>query len=365
MYGVVIMLNKLTERLLAEGYTKENHPDYVEWSHWDNFEYVHAHLSKMVWETPCGLLKAGMEYNFGSHMGIDYCPENNNPRCGCPYYDEKPCAHRIDTKLMGWNCIYHQTDRPYDFNQSVEKIWKEWDIIKITSWREATKRYGYCACMVWDRPKRKYIPQYDVNVCINNKCRNEICAITKMRRNLKKVNIYYDILRQRRYKKGLFEGLDWEIVKGVKKFESAIARTDAEIWLKQNSDKFEPRLTRDDRSELHFSEYHGKDGYSGYDWCEYTVTVQNVRVEHRESRDLMQDLLDAKEGIKVSHESDLKKQAAQAKKDRKEKRNQAKAWRIVKNLKQMAGAQEELLKQYAVKKLKNSGFTVVEQLTLF
>lgn len=321
--------NELSNKLLAEGYTPENPPPYAQWhSGWREFEYTLDAVKQMVWGTPCGLLRQGVIQDgcgWGSFGGVVYRPENNNLRIGCPYYDELPCSHRDPATPAGWNCTTQRTDRPYDYKESVEKIWDEWDKIESAARKEAMQGYGYCSCMKWDRPKRKYLGRYDVLTCIYRRCENEVCAITRRARDLKKVNIYYDILREKHYKKGLFEFTEREIEKGVKRFDSAVARTDAEIFLKIYKDKFEPRYTRDDRRELHFSQYHGKGGYGEYDWCEYSVTPQNIRIEHRESRDLLQDLRDIAEGIAVVHASDLKKKAAQAKRDRRTARQEAKA----------------------------------------
>lgn len=362
-------MNLLTEKLLAEGYTKENHPDYVEWSHWQDFEYTRDYLVASVWETPCGLLKKGMGYNNGSHMGVNYCPENDNPRCGCPYYDEKPCQHRLDTtKLWGWNCVYHQTDRTYDYEHSVEKLWDEWDRIKHQAWLEATQGI-YCACMEWDRKKRKYLPtRYYAQNCINANCQNEICLITKRLRNLNKVNIFYDVLREWHYKKGLIEFEDKKIEKGVKVFKKSAARTDAELWLKRNKDKiFRPK--NDDRRDMYFSEYHGKAGFGEYDFFEFTVTVQNIRIERRESRDLLQDLADAAEGMEVIHTSDILKQEKEAYRQRKEKRKEAKQRKLekqnIENWKQWLKGDNSSLKRYAEKQLKKRGIVSYEQGQLF
>mgnify|MGYP001007004932 CR=1 FL=1 len=318
-------MNKLTERLLAEGYTKENHPDYVEWSNWQDFEYTQAYILQTVWEAPCGLLKKGsvsLVCGWGSHMGVDYRPENNNPRLGCPYYDEKPCPHRYNTEMMGWNCVFHQTTKPYDYEQSVEKIQDAENKIKSAALREVTGQFGYCACLEWDRPKRKYAPRYDVSRCISIQCKNEVCAITKRPRHLQKVNVYYDILKVREWKKGLFSGVDRAIEKGIKVFDHAIARTDAEMWLKMNGKNLVPKKTKLERQESFLSKHHGR--YDDYDWVQFSLTPQNVRIEARESRDLMQDLMDIREGIKVTHASDTKKAAAQAKRDRKASRQKAK-----------------------------------------
>ena len=52
-------LNRLTQDLYAEGYTREQHPNFVYWSNWQNFGYRWEALMKFTWETPCGLLIRG------------------------------------------------------------------------------------------------------------------------------------------------------------------------------------------------------------------------------------------------------------------------------------------------------------------
>jgi len=325
-------MNELTNRLLAEGYDKDHQPEYAQWTNWNHFEYTVAVLKETIWEAPCGLIKKGCGYENGSHLGVTYCPENDNPRFGCPYYDEVPCPHRIDTNLIGWNCIFHQIVRGYDYEISVEKLWDEWDNIKSQAWKTATSDIGYCRCMTWNRENRKYIARHNVVECIRSGCKNEICAVTKKPRNLQKVNIYYDILRVWRYQKGLLTYEDKKPEKGVRRFPKAFARSDAEIWLKLNGDndvKFQPKLTSTDRQERHFSEYHGKNGFRDYDWFEFSLTVQNIRIEYRERRDLAQDLADIADGIEVVHAGDVTQQKAQEKRNRKLKRQTAKQRRLV------------------------------------
>ena len=48
-------LNALTRRLYAQGYTRENHPDTVYWSDWQNFGYKWETMLGFTWETPCGI----------------------------------------------------------------------------------------------------------------------------------------------------------------------------------------------------------------------------------------------------------------------------------------------------------------------
>ena len=93
MQGAVMMkLNLLTQRLLSEGWTKENHPDFVrDWAYYSDFyggfEYTAERLHRMVFSTPCGLLVKGSHWSSGhmSYMGVEWMPENDNPAINCPY----------------------------------------------------------------------------------------------------------------------------------------------------------------------------------------------------------------------------------------------------------------------------------------
>lgn len=324
------MINELSEKLLAEGYTKDNHPPYVRWdSGWKWFEYTITAACGLTWETPCGLLRKGKTMDacgWGCVNGGLHMPENNNLRIGCPYFDEVDCRHRDSNAMDGNNCIVHITDRLYDYEQSVEKILDEWSKIQHTSYMKAVGGSGNCACVKWDRRKRKHLKQLDSFKCVTMKCKNKICKITNKQRNLKRTNVFYDIVRIFRYRKKneiqAFE--EKSIEKGIKVFDSPISLSDAEIWVKQYGRKMKPRENRDDRIKLHFCEYHGKDGWDDYSWAKYEMTVQNMRIEYREARDLIQDLKDAEAGYEVIHASDVAKRKKEIKQENKVKREEAK-----------------------------------------
>ena len=174
-----------------------------------------------------------------------------------------------------------------------------------------------------------------------------MCSITKRRRDLSKVNVFYDIRRTWITRQGMFEDTRTEITKGVKVFDKPVARTDAEIWLAQKKAEFdpfkdkniiEPRLTNEDRRQDFFSEMHRK--WPGYDYFEFHYSVENIRIEHREVRDLKQDLADVADGIKVVHDIDrMKAQAAKKRADR-EKRQEAEKQRRKRKAVQKRKAQE-------------------------
>lgn len=70
--------------------------------------------------------------------------------------------------------------------------------------------------------------------------------------------------------------------------------------------------------EIFFADYFGRD---------WKLEVENIRAEQRESRDLMQDLQDARDGITVVHASDAQRKHRA---EQKERREEAKRKRISK-----------------------------------
>jgi hypothetical protein len=167
---------------------------------------------------------------------------------------------------------------------------------------------------------------FNVMTCINTGCRNEVCAITGKKRNLKKVNIFYDILKVRHTKQGFVELAYKEIVKGIKVFPRPIATTDAEIWIKTKAKDFEPSKNHQDRAEKFFSEHHKKyterkNGKTSkeYDYFKFEMILQNMRIGVRENRDPIQDLKDTSEGIKVIHANDILKRRKEEKSERRKK----------------------------------------------
>lgn len=335
-------LNDLTRRLYAQGYTRECHPDTVCWNDWQNFGYKWETMLQFTWETPCGLFVQG-ESDVGRSVAssecfyqhVWYCPENDNPLLRCPH-QRKGCEH-VPHGLKLIMCPCHQTQRPYDYEQSVEKIETEQK-------REAHKQYmeltggTYCACVVGSNGYKGgwYEVRYDVEQCIRQDCKNPVCAIRKQPRNLKRVNIFYDVRRTWITRIGFLEERKVEITKGVKLFERPVAQTDAEIWLKIKEHEKSPlnnyaviehpKKTMEDRRQEYFSRMH-RHYDDRYDYFEFHYEVENVRIARSEQRDLLQDLRDAAEGIEVVHDIDKIKERAAKKKAAKERRRELKVRR--------------------------------------
>lgn len=136
--------NKLTKRLLAEGYTAENYPkDKVHIAHgcyaknpldniYGGFEYNRNYCDAFIYKTGCGMFVKGINVlSSMGFMGEEWCHENDNPVIRCPY-DKAQCP-KNDSRLHGicgslciqcW-CVCHKTDETYDFEQSFEWLGME------------------------------------------------------------------------------------------------------------------------------------------------------------------------------------------------------------------------------------------------
>lgn len=318
-------MNDLTKRLLAQGWTREHHPDNVFWGAFDDgFEYKWEYQITLTWQTGCGLFVQGRSVGTSntSFMGVQYCPENGNPLIRCPY-GKKGCEHSPAGLKHPW-CPCQLSQEPYDYDSSVEKLRAEQSRKEHEQWMEITGGQ-YCACVVGSNGYSGRLQvRYDVNQCIRFGCKNEFCSIRKKPRDLTRVNIFYDIRRTRITRIGFLDETKVELEKGAKVFPHQVARTDAEIWLKTKQAEYDPiiskhmidpKLTSLDRRQRYFSKYHHT--WPGYDYFEFRYDVENIRIEARETRDLLRDLQDVANGIEVVHQADLLKAAKQKKSDHK------------------------------------------------
>lgn len=334
------MLNELTKCLFSEGYTRDNHPDSVYWSDYENFGYKWETLLQMCWRTPCGLLVDGRTVGASdvSYGGISYCPENGNPVIRCPY-SRRDCEHQSGALAKYCMCVCSRSDACFDYEKSAEKVEKERDKESHRKYLEITGGQ-YCACVVGCNGYEpgRYEIDYDPERCIQLGCKNEICSVTKKERDLSKCNVFYDIRREWLTRNGIIEDHKIAVEKGCKVFPKPIARTDAELWLARQKSEFNPfreksiinpHLTSEDRSMQYFSDHHRQ--WPGYDYFEFRYSVENIRIEAREARDLLQDLRDVAEGLEVVHASDMEKAKTQAKRNARTKRAAEKQKRIEKN----------------------------------
>lgn len=398
-------MNELSRKLIDAGYIPEEHKlEFVteehggckrvysefDWSgSWKQFEYSPKFLRHMVFEAPCGLLMDGIDsYSYMGFMGIDWCPENDNSTHACPHKkDGCPLNHEYLRSAFGHKrnilqCAFHFSNKAYDYENSTEKAWADYHKIQECKRKEFYSRLKwnpearFCECINWDDEKQNWTARYDPWSCVHG-CWNDVCVLTGRRLDEKKGNVFYDA----KVIQVCHDGSIWDgesqisIIKGKKMFKSPKPIAICEAYAKLCKDFIYDR----EKNKFHQLLFFHKDA---------SVEVLNVRVEFRESRDLLQDLRDVREGIKITHASDEIKLSAEAKRERRKKYQEAKRarsekrrvykWKrllkddeyFAKETKENGWTQPELMRQFFERELKKRGIVVeqkpaVEQLSLF
>lgn len=341
--------NELTKKLLAAGYTAENHPDYVyvgrtcqsKDNPLDNlnggFEYYRWYVYDKAFCTPCGLMckgtscmtslcTGGQEWSFENDMATIHCPYH---KCDC---DKKDSRLPREGVLRDW-CNVRMTDEEYQYEGSMEDVLKlREDEIRREKISFILQRHGR-ACenhMHYNRDTGEWKMDYDPGVCARLKCNGNqhsvgersICPILGRELCREKGNVYYDIkttFRREDLDGTLFDGqIDTHIEKGVRVFDSPVNMDICRNYVKLCQDEIKWKVEMEYHDRLFFAKYYGK---------EFSVEVLNIRAESKPSRDLMQDLQDIKEGIMITHASDVEKRSKEMKR---EKRQQAKQKKIEK-----------------------------------
>lgn len=263
--------NTLTKRLLAEGYTKDQHPDYVNW-HYDGFEYTARYLERLIFVV----------------------------QCAC-----------------------HKTERPYAYDSSLDKIWdirRNMEARKF--WEFAVQKKGR-VCRVHMRYRelsQKWELDYNPISCAGHGVRGctGFCPLRNCELSEKRGNVFYDVKITRIIHDGsLFDGQpEVAIVKGRKFLEYPVSLSICEEIAKRCAGEITWRENMKSHNTLFFHP-------------DTKIDVFNIRAERRESRDLIQDLQDVRDGIVVTHESDAKKAAKEAMRERR-KQNAAKRIKRIK-----------------------------------
>ncbi len=167
---------------------------------------------------------------------------------------------------------------------------------------------------------------YDPYRCGERRC-GGLCPILGHELDEKKGNVFYDlkIRCQRSDLDGtLFEGqVDTSIIRGRKLFSHPVSMDICRVCVKLCQERIGRDVRLEYSRQLSNAEYYGK---------EFSVEVLDIRAERRESRDLVQDLEDIRSGIQVVHASDMEKLEENAKKERREKTQEAAIKRLEKKL---------------------------------
>ena len=336
--------NLLTQGLLAAGYTVENHPDYTVLkdsyggrksldNYHGGFVFERKWIREQTFRTRCGLLCKGRQCQSGlSCRDISWTFENDRATVCCPY--EKPdCSfrHRYlqrNPSTRFW-CEVHMTAEGYRYEGSVEELQKLHEEEIQKKGMEFSRQRGGRVCrehMVFDRDTQEWQMHYDPYRCGERRC-GGLCPILGHELDKKKGNVFYDlkIRCQRSDLDGtLFEGqVDTSIIRGRKLFSHPVSMDICRACVELCRERIGRDVMLEYSRQLSNAECYGK---------EFSVEVLDIRAERRESRDLVQDLADIRDGIQVVHASDMEKLEENAKKVRREKIHEAAIKRLEKKL---------------------------------
>ena len=329
--------NKITEKLLAAGYSADNYPkDKVHvatgcYSRSGNpleniyggFEYNQIYRDKFVYKTGCGMyVKGERVLSNMSYCGEKWCHENDNPVIRCPF-DKAECPDN-DSRLNGifggglsigcW-CVCYRTEEPYNYENSFEKSKKERKEEMDRKYQEYSVAHNGRICenhMFYDERTRTWSQSYEPHRCASMcyaKNGDGYCPILGRQLTKKRGNVYYDlkksgVVKQTGAQSSIFDGNTWtHIEKGIRYFNTPCSMDICKAFVKTQSDK----ILRD------YMLNHNTDFYFDRD---LKAEVLNIRAEERPSRDLERDLLDIKAGIDIMHASDFEKREKEIKEER-------------------------------------------------
>ncbi len=331
-------INKISQKLLAEGWTKDQTPPGMK--PWDKFyggwTYAPESRRGVVFETPCGLLYQRNEVSYSGtmyFMGIDWTEENDCITVLCPYYDRNEHCDKNhplleDRPIGGCHyehltyCAIHETEKAWDYERSAKKVKDENDHLEEERWLAFAKsRHGRVCeqqCR-YNRNTGEWKMRYDPMQCPAYKC--SYCSILGKPLEAKRGNVFYDLKVSWTVPgMGLYQDeKKTSITKGIKLLDRPCSMTICEAIAKVSKEDIQSHETMRHHTDLFL---HRLD----------SVEVFNIRAEVKAGRDLHQDLKDFADGIEIHHAADDLAAAAQVKRkhrDELKRQNQAKAEKMI------------------------------------
>lgn len=317
-------INKLSQRLLSEGYTEDQTPPGC--NPWNRFYggWTYRYQSRLntVFETPCGLLLQRAEISHSGsmgYMGIEWMEENDNSTIICPYYDRTtPCKlnHPLLEAQANAGCHYeslhfcavHETDKAYSYETSAQRVRDLANQEQERLWQEFSKRHKGRICKHqcrYNRHTKEWTANYCPEMCISYGC--TFCDVLQVKIDVqKRGNVFYDEKSTWQIAgEGLFDEHERvSVVKGKRLYDKPIPLQICEAIVKYGLRHVKDRLILNRHSVLFFNP-------------NLKIEFINFRAEKKVGRDLLQDLNDVANGIAVVHEADQVKQSAEAKRQRK------------------------------------------------
>lgn len=358
--------NKLTQKLLAAGYTAENYPKdkvhiaggcYSVGNPLENiyggFEYNRVYCDAFIYKTGCGMMVFGKNvWPELSFSGEKWCHENGNPVIRCPY-DKSKCPMN-DERLHGIQgggksiqclCVCHRTEETYDYEHSFEKEENERQEERQRKYQEYFEAHNGRICdrhMHYNERTREWKMIYEPYSCAEM-CYSQygFCPILGRELSKKRGNVYYDrktsgVIKQKEPQGSIFDGNTWtHIEKGIRYFDKPCSMDICEAFVKVQSAKIQHDYITNHSTEFMLDK-------------QFKVEIFNIRAETKPSRDLMQDLQDIKEGITITHASDAEKREKERKK---EERKETQRKKIEKLEKKLVEVGYENLESYSIERV--------------
>lgn len=317
--------NLLTEKLFADGYTKDNYPAYIHQflPYSGGFVYKEIYVDSLVVKLPCGVVaKARRFLREMSYNGVDYCFENNNPVFICPF--GKDCCQRNEELKMDNSlcfCCGVISDEPYSYENSLEKKEDEQEQRKKTSFEEFSLSHKGRVCEYqckYDADTDTWKQEYNPMNCLRNNCTH--CKIKDKEVGAQKGNIYFDLESTWTCRDGsLFDGEQTiSVTKGIPYFERSYPLSILEDIVRLRSED----IVRKVMLEKHYEMY----------MFPVTYKVLNISAKKKVTRDLIADLEDVAAGKHIVHDSDQKRSEKEWKKKNKELREEKAKKRLIKML---------------------------------
>ena len=310
--------NKLTARLLAEGYTIDQTPPGCR--PWNKFyggwTYNGDMLRQLVFETPCGLLQLGIKCIDVGYNGIDWCAENDNPVVLCPRF-KRDCILR-DKRCQIYNggrealtyCACSPSTRAYKREYSVNKAHDEVWAVADEAFTSFAASKGGRVCKehcTYSRTERQWHAGYDPETCAHSGYNCNYCPVLNKTLTTKRGNVFYDVKKIWTIPaQGLIPAEQKiSIQKGVKLLDRTVSLDICEAIVKYGRHNIIKRYMLN------------------HSWdCFHDPTLQialiNFRAARVDTRDLMQDLQDVANGIVVHHAADDLKAEKEQKRQRRE-----------------------------------------------
>lgn len=322
--------NKLTVRLLAEGYTIDQTPPGCR--PWNKFyggwTYNGDMLRQLVFETPCGLLTLGIDCIDVGYNGIDWCAENDNPVVLCPRF-KRDCILR-DKRCPIYNggrealtyCSCSPSTRTYKREYSVNTAHDEVWAVAEEAFASFAASKGGRVCKkhcTYSRTERQWHAGYDPETCAHSGYNCQYCPVLDKALTTRRGNVFYDVKKIWTIPAhGLIPAEQkMSIQKGVKLLNRTASLDICEAIVKHGQHNIIRRYMLN------------------HSWdCFRDPTLQieliNFRAARVDTRDLMQDLRDVAAGITVHHAADDLKAEKEQKKQRRESAKEAHAARYEK-----------------------------------